>query len=72
MFDTSGSGTIESKELKVAFFDATKVLDASGEAAFTTQVKVGDSLAVWVYGASGKAFMNNINTFFRRNKRTEM
>jgi hypothetical protein len=41
---------------------ATKVLDASGEAAFTTEVKVGDSLAVWVYGATGKAFMNNIIT----------
>lgn len=41
---------------------ASKVLDASGEALFTTQVKVGDSFAVWVYGATGKTFMNNIIT----------
>lgn len=40
---------------------ATKVLDASGEATFTN-LKVGDSLAVWMYGASGKAFMDNIIT----------
>ena len=41
---------------------ATKVLDASGEATFTSGVKVGDSLAVWMYGATGKTFMNNIIT----------
>ena len=41
---------------------ATKVLDASGEATFTTEVKVGDSLAVWIYGASGKTWMNNVIT----------
>ena len=41
---------------------ATKVLDASGEATFTSGVKVGDSLAVWMYGATGKTFMDNIIT----------
>jgi hypothetical protein len=41
---------------------ATKVLDASGEATFTSGIKVGDSLAVWMYGATGKTFMNNIIT----------
>ena len=41
---------------------ATKVLDASGEATFTSGIKVGDSLAVWMYGATGKTFMDNIIT----------
>jgi len=41
---------------------ATKMLDASGEATFTTEVKVGDSLAVWLFGASAKTFMDNIIT----------
>jgi len=41
---------------------ASKVLDASGEATFTTEVKVGDTFAVFVNAASQKTFMNNIVT----------
>ena len=41
---------------------ATKSLDASGEAIFTTQTKVGDSFAVFVNAAMQKTFMNNIVT----------
>jgi len=41
---------------------ATKMLDASGEATFTTEVKVGDSLAVWLFGASAKTWMDNVIT----------
>ena len=37
-------------------------LDASGEALFTTQVKVGDSVGVFVAPAGQKAWMNNILT----------
>ena len=37
-------------------------LDASGEALFTTQVKVGDSVGVFVGNASSKAWMNNVIT----------
>jgi hypothetical protein len=37
-------------------------LDASGEALFTTQIKVGDSVGVFVSPASSKAWMNNIIT----------
>lgn len=37
-------------------------LDASGEALFTTQVKVGDSVGVFVGAAFQKAWMNNIVT----------
>ena len=37
-------------------------LDASGEALFTTQVKVGDSVGVFVSPASSKAWMNNVIT----------
>ena len=40
----------------------TKVLDASGEATFTTEVKVGDSVGVFINAASQKTFMNNIVT----------
>ena len=58
LFPIQSNGTINFNVTPIA----TKVLDASGEATFTTQVKVGDSLAVWMYGASGKAFMNNIIT----------
>ena len=39
-----------------------KVLDASGEAIFTSGVKVGDSLGVFVANASSKAWMNNVVT----------
>jgi hypothetical protein len=41
---------------------ASKVLDASGEATFTTEVKVGDSVGVFINAATQKAFMNNIVT----------
>ena len=41
---------------------ASKSLDASGEAIFTTQVKVGDSFAVFVNATTQKTFMNNIVT----------
>ena len=40
----------------------TKALDASGEATFTSGVKVGDSLGVFIAPASNKDFMNNIVT----------
>ena len=58
LFPIKSDGTIDWNVTAIA----TKVLDASGEATFTTEVKVGDSLAVWMYGATGKAFMNNIIT----------
>ena len=41
---------------------ASKALDASGEAIFTTEAKVGDSFAVFVNAALQKSFMNNIIT----------
>ena len=41
---------------------ATKVLDASGEVTFTTEVKVGDSVGVHVNGTLTKSFMKNIVT----------
>lgn len=41
---------------------ASKGLDASGEATFTTEAKVGDSFAVFVNAALQKTFMNNIVT----------
>ena len=37
-------------------------LDGTGEALFTTQVKVGDSVGVFVSPASQKAWMNNVIT----------
>jgi hypothetical protein len=58
LFPIKTDGTIDFNVTPIA----TKVLDASGEATFTSGVKVGDSLAVWVYGATGKTFMNNIIT----------
>ena len=41
---------------------ATAPLDASGEALFTTQVKVGDSLGVFVGAAFQKNWMNDVIT----------
>lgn len=41
---------------------ATSPLDASGEALFTTQVKVGDSVGVFVGAAFQKGWMNDIVT----------
>ena len=58
LFPIKTDGTIDWNVTPIA----SKALDASGEATFTTEVKVGDSLAVWMYGATGKTFMNNIIT----------
>jgi len=58
LFPIKTDGTIDFTVTPIA----TKVLDASGEATFTSGVKVGDSLALWMYGATGKSFMNNIIT----------
>ena len=51
-------GTIDWSQQPVAQLP----LDASGEALFTTQVKVGDSVGVFVGPAMQKAWMNNIVT----------
>jgi len=55
---TDGSGDIDWAKQPLQ----TKALDASGEAIFTSGVKVGDSLGVYVAPASNKDFMNNIVT----------
>ena len=58
LFPIKTDGTIDWSVTPIA----SKVFDASGEASFTSGVKVGDSLAVWIYGASGKTWMNNVIT----------
>jgi hypothetical protein len=58
LFPIQSNGTIDWNVNAIA----SKTLDATGEATFTSEVKVGDSFAVWVYGATGKSFMNNIIT----------
>jgi hypothetical protein len=55
---SDGSGTIDWTQQPIAQLP----LDASGEALFTTQVKVGDSVGVFVGPAFTKAWMNNIVT----------
>jgi hypothetical protein len=55
---TDGSGNIDWTKQPIA----QKTLDASGEATFTTEVKVGDSLGVFVGPAMTKTWMNNIVT----------
>lgn len=55
---TDGSGDIDWSQQPIAQL----ALDASGEAIFTTQVKVGDSLGVFVNNAASKTWMNNIIT----------
>ena len=55
---TDGSGTIDWTKQPLQ----TKVLDASGEAIFTSGVKVGDSLGVFVAPAMQKTWMNNVIT----------
>ena len=55
---TDGSGEIDWSKPPIAQLP----IDASGEALFTTQVKVGDSLGVFVSPASQKAWMNNVIT----------
>jgi hypothetical protein len=55
---TDGSGDIDWSRQPIAQLP----LDASGEALFTTQVKVGDSVGVFVGPAMQKSWMNNIVT----------
>jgi hypothetical protein len=55
---TDGSGEIDWTKQAIA----SKAFDGSGEALFTTGVKVGDSLGVWIGGATQQSFMNNIVT----------
>jgi len=55
---SNGSGMIDWSQQPIAQLP----LDASGEALFTTQVKVGDSVGVFVGPAMQKAWMNNIVT----------
>ncbi len=55
---SDGSGNIDWSQQPIAQLP----LDASGEALFTTQVKVGDSVGVFVGAAFSKAWMNNIVT----------
>jgi hypothetical protein len=55
---TDGSGDIDWSKQPIA----QKVLDGTGEAIFTTGIKVGDSLGVFVGTASQKTWMNNVIT----------
>jgi len=55
---TDGSGDIDWSQQPLQ----QKALDGSGEAIFTTGVKVGDSLGVFVGNASSKSWMNNVIT----------
>jgi hypothetical protein len=55
---SNGSGEIDWTQAPIAQL----ALDASGEALFTTQVKVGDSVGVFVGPAFQKTWMNNIVT----------
>ena len=55
---TDGSGGIDWTQQPIQ----TKALDASGEAIFTSGIKVGDSLGVFVAPAMTKTWMNNIIT----------
>jgi hypothetical protein len=55
---TDGTGNIDWTQQPIAQLP----LDASGEALFTTQVKVGDSVGVFVGPAFQKSWLNNIVT----------
>ncbi len=55
---TDGTGDIDWSQQPLQ----QKALDGSGEAIFTTGVKVGDSLGVFVSPASQKTWMNNVIT----------
>ena len=55
---TDGSGDIDWTKPAIS----SRAFDGSGEALFTSGIKVGDSLGVWVGGATQQAFMNNIVT----------
>jgi hypothetical protein len=55
---SDGSGDIDWSQQPLQ----QKALDGSGEAIFTSGVKVGDSLGVFVGNASSKSWMNNVVT----------
>ena len=55
---TDGSGAIDWTQQPIQ----TKALDASGEAIFTSGVKVGDSVGVFIAPSMTKTWMNNIIT----------
>jgi hypothetical protein len=55
---TDGSGDIDWSQQPIAQLP----LDASGEALFTTQVKVGDEVGVFIGPSSLKSWMNNVIT----------
>jgi hypothetical protein len=55
---TDGSGDIDFSQQLIAQLP----LDATGEATFTTQVKIGDEIGVYISPASQKSFMNDIVT----------
>jgi hypothetical protein len=55
---TDGSGDIDWSQQPIT----QKALDASGEAIFTSGVKVGDSVGVFISPASQKTWMNNVIT----------
>ena len=55
---TDGSGDIDWSQQPIA----QRALDGTGEAIFTSGIKVGDSLGVFVSPASQKNWMNNIIT----------
>jgi hypothetical protein len=53
-----GTGDIDWSQQPIA----QRTIDASGEALFTTGIRVGDSLGVFVSPASSKSWMNNVIT----------
>ncbi len=55
---TDGTGDIDWSQQPLQ----QKALDGSGEALFTSGIKVGDSLGVFVSPASSKSWMNNVIT----------
>jgi hypothetical protein len=55
---SDGSGDIDWTQQPIQ----QKALDASGEATFTSGIKVGDSVGVFVSPASSKTWMNNVIT----------
>ena len=55
---TDGSGGIDWTKQPIS----QKALDGSGEALFTSGIKVGDSLGVFIGNASSKSWMNNVIT----------
>jgi hypothetical protein len=55
---TDGSGGIDWTKQPIS----QKALDGSGEALFTSGIKVGDSLGVFIGNAASKSWMNNVIT----------